>query len=144
MRRPRARPLVAALLLAFLIPAAAAVSGCGAADTEVAGYVGAWQRVVAGAPDPSLTLVVTRSSEGATLAFTDASGLQAQGVASLEDDRLVLRMPADNGTLDAATSLEVTLGADGRLVVDRVLDDGTTEPVWIYERAPAALPSSEP
>ena len=78
------------------------------------------------------------------VAFTDASGFQAQGVASLEDGRLVLRSPTDNGVLDGATSLHVSLGGDGELVVDRVLGDGTTEPVWIYGRAPAALPSSEP
>jgi len=32
------------------------------------------------------------------------------------------------------------IGEDGQLVVDRVLADGTTEPVWIYERAPSAAP----
>jgi hypothetical protein len=29
---------------------------------------------------------------------------------------------------------------NGQLVVDLVLADGTTEPVWIYEQAPAGSP----
>ena len=46
-----------------------------------------------------------------------------------------MEMPAENGIVDGATSLQLSLDAGGQLVVDRVLADGTTEPVWVYARA---------
>ena len=49
-------------------------------------------------------------------------------------------MPAANGIIDGATSLQLSLDAGGQLVVDQVLDDGTTEPVWVYDRTSSAAP----
>jgi hypothetical protein len=114
-----------------------ALSGCGgSSDPELAAYVGSWQRVVGGEPDAALTLVVARTDEGATLTFADSSGPRtASGEATVQDGCLVLDMPVGAGILDGVTRLQVSLDAGGQLVVDKVLDDGTTEPVWLYDRA---------
>ncbi len=36
------------------------------------------------------------------------------------------------------SDLQLSVDENGQLVVDLVLADGTTEPVWIYDRAPAS------
>jgi hypothetical protein len=130
----RAVAALAALLVLIVVTAVVA-SGCGGSDAQLAAFTGSWQRVVSGEPDPSYTLLVERSEDGTTLAFIDPSGFRAQGRATLREDYLVMEMPADNGIFDGATSLQVSLDSGGQLIVDRVLDDGTTEPVWVYDRA---------
>lgn len=128
-------------LLLALVALAAAASSCGAgSDARLAAYLGAWERVVAGEPDPGHALVVERSDDGATLTFVDPSGRQSQGFASFADGVLTMEMPLQNGILDGASGLRVSLDAGGQLVVDRVLGDGTSEPVWVYDRAPSVAP----
>jgi hypothetical protein len=140
-RAPRSA-LRAGLLFALFVAAAVVASGCGgSAAAEVGAYSGAWQRVVGGEPEPSFTLLVEQTGEGAELIFADASGVRAQGVATLEDGCLVLQVPADNGIVDGASVLKLSLGDGGQLVVDRVLGDGTTEPVWVYDRAASVAPA---
>ena len=136
----RVRTPIAILLFVFAVVATATVAGCGSSDSQLAAYLGAWQRVVGGEPDPSLTLLVARTDDGASLTFTDQSGSRSEGVATLEDASLVMDMPAANGIIDGATRLQLSLDAGGQLVVDQVLDDGTTEPVWVYDRTSTAAP----
>jgi type IV pilus biogenesis protein CpaD/CtpE len=137
----RVRTPIAALLFVIAVVATATVAGCGgSSDSQLAAYVGAWQRVVGGEPDPSLTLLVARTDDGASLTFTDQSGSRSEGVATLKDASLVMDMPAANGIIDGATRLQLSLDAGGQLVVDQVLDDGTTEPVWVYDRTSTAAP----
>jgi hypothetical protein len=138
--RTLVRILVCGLLLTVLTTAALAC-GCGAAsDAETGAYLGSWQRVVAGEPDPSHVLHVERRGDSVRLTFSDDSGPKA-GEATLEDGCLVMSMPAANGIMDGATGLQLSLGDSGQLVVDRVLDDGTTEPVWVYDRTAPVGPA---
>lgn len=138
----RARPgrlpagaVAALVLLALLLPTAAPACGDSAAS-GVALYVGDWQRVEGGEPDPAVTLHVERAGDDAALTFQGSTGsFQAQATATLQDDLLVVTMPAENGIVDGATGLQLSLDAGGQLVVDQVLGDGTTEPVWVYARA---------
>ena len=60
----------------------------------------------------------------------------------MEDDHLSCTLP--NGDDPAPTpapgvptesDLQLSVDVNGQLVVDLVLADGTTEPIWIYERA---------
>jgi hypothetical protein len=55
-----------------------------------------------------------------------------------------MEMPASNAILDGTTTLWLGLDDDDRLVVDRVLDDQTAEPVWVYELGASAAPAPEP
>ena len=71
------------------------------------------------------------------------TGFSAGGVAKLEDGYLALELPAGDGLLDAP-GLQLSLDVNGQLVVDQVLDDGTTEPVWVYERASSSGAATEP
>jgi hypothetical protein len=143
--RPLAGALVTLLLVA-LVPLVAAATGCGSAaeSTEVAAYLGSWQRVEGGAADAQRTLLVERQDDVVRAEFSDlTTGFDAGGVATLEDGYLALDLPAGNGLLDAP-GLQISLDANGQLIVDRVLDDGTTEPVWVYERAPSPGATTEP
>jgi hypothetical protein len=126
---------VAAFFLLALALAAAA-SACGdSAASGVAPYLGDWQRVDGGEPDPAVTLLVESDGDDASLTFQDSTrSLRARATATLRDDRLIVEMPAENGVVDGAAQLQLSLDA-GQLVVDQVLADGTTEPVWIYARA---------
>ena len=140
MRRARpARPfaaVLAALFLLTLVLLAALVTACGdSAASGVALYLGDWQRVDGGEPNPAVTLLVEPDGDRASLTFQDATrSFRAQTTAALQDDLLVMEMPAENGIVDGATSLQLSLDAGGQLVVDEVLADGTTEPVWVYAR----------
>jgi hypothetical protein len=126
----------ASLFLLVLVLLATAVTACGdSAASGVALYLGDWQRVVGGEPDPAVTLLVEADGDDAALTFEDTTrSFRAQAVAMLQDDLLVMEMPAENGIVDGATSLQLSLDAGGQLVVDQVLADGTTEPVWVYAR----------
>jgi hypothetical protein len=134
--RPLAGALVALLPFALLPIVVIAVAACGPAaeSNETAAYFGSWQRVEGGAADPRQTLVVERQGDAVRATFSDlTTGSTSGGVAALEDGYLVLDLPAGSGLLDAP-GLQFSLDANGQLVVDRVLGDGTTEPVWVYER----------
>jgi hypothetical protein len=137
LRRARpGRPAAVAVLLALVL-FAAAVAACGdSAASGVALYLGDWQRVDGGEANPSVTLLVERDGDDASLTFRDSTRpFQAQTTAALRDGLLVMEMPTENGIIDGATSLQLSLDAGGQLVVDQVLTDGTTEPVWVYARA---------
>jgi len=127
---------VATLVLFALLLIAGAVTACGgSAASGVPLYLGAWQRVDGGEPNPAVTLLVEAKGDDAALTFRDLSrSFQAQTTATLQDDILVMEMPAENGIVDGATSLQLSLDAGGQLVIDQVLADGTSEPVWVYER----------
>ena len=43
----------------------------------------------------------------------------------------------------SASDLQLSVDENGQLIVDLVLADGTTEPVWVYDRATAPA-SAEP
>jgi hypothetical protein len=130
-----------ALLALFVVIAAAA--GCGGASSDIGPYLGAWQRVDGGAPSSDFTLTVTTQGDGAALDFANHSNGQSQTVAAtVEDGYLACTLP--NGAdpvpspapgVPAESDLQLSLDGNGQLVVDLVLADGTTEPVWIYERA---------
>jgi hypothetical protein len=138
----RARPdrpsaaVVAALVLLTLVLLAGAAAACGdSAASGVALYLGDWQRVEGGEPNPAVTLHVEADGDDAALTFEDSTrSFRAQAPATPQDDVLVMEMPAENGIVDGATSLQLSLDAGGQLVVDQVLADGTSEPVWVYER----------
>ncbi len=142
--RPSAGGLVVLALLA-LVPLAVGATACGSAESDQIGaYVGSWQRVVGGAADPRQALVVGRQDGAARVTFHDLqNGSAAGGLATLEDGYLALDLPVGSGLLDAP-EVQLSLDGSGQLVVDRVLGDGTTEPVRVYERAPAPGASTEP
>jgi hypothetical protein len=125
---------VAALFLLAL--ALAAVSACGdSAASGVGPYLGDWQRVDGGEPNPAVTLLVESDGDDASLTFQDSvRSFRARAPATLQDDLLIVETPAENGIVGGAAQLQLSLDA-GQLVVDQVLADGTTEPVWIYARA---------
>jgi hypothetical protein len=125
---------LALFALVALVAAGVTACGSGAQSNEIAAYLGSWQRVEGGEADPQQTLLVEPQGDTVRTTFGDlTTGLTSGGVATLEDGILVLALPADNGLLDAP-ALQLSLDAAGRLVVDRDLGDGTTEPVWVYER----------
>ncbi|HTX70444.1 MAG TPA: hypothetical protein VMH50_15055 [Thermoleophilia bacterium] len=144
--RPPACILLAPALAAVFVLAAIALSACGGvtSSNQIAGYLGVWQRVVGGEPDSRLTLVVERQGDAARATFSDLqTGSAAGGVTTPGDDYLSLELPAGNSLLDA-TGLQLSLDDNGELVVDKVLSDGTTEPVWIYARAASPVATSAP
>ena len=144
--RPLAGALVTLVLLALVTLAAAAATACGSAaeSNEIAAYLGSWQRVDGGEANAQQTLLVERQDDAARATFSDLStGFTAAGVTTLKDGYLVLELPAGNGLLDAP-GLQLSLDVNGQLVVDQVLSDGTTEPVWVYERAASPGAATEP
>jgi len=136
-----------ALLAACLLVAAAA--GCGGSPAEdVAPYLGAWQRLEGGAPDPLSTLTIARRDDAVSATFADQTrGASVTVPATAEDGYLACTLPAgDTGlpVLDgspAQSDLQLSLDENGQLVVDLVLEDGTLEPVLIYDRAAAPSPA---
>jgi hypothetical protein len=127
--------LVLSALLSILLACGAMARGDAASSNDVAAYLGTWQRVTGGEPDAQRSLVVERQDGDTRVTFGDlTTGLSAGGVVTVRAGRLSLDPPTGNGILDAP-GLQLSLGADGRLVVDEVPDDGTTEPVWVYERS---------
>jgi hypothetical protein len=142
-----ARFLLGVLLLVL---SAAGVAACGgSASSDVGPYLGVWQRVEGGTPNPDFTLTVARQSDGALVTFADlANGQDRTGVATPEDGYLALRLPAGDGARPVPSvspsagaplesDLQLSVDENGQLIVDLVLADGTTEPVGIYERMPS-------
>ena len=137
-------------LLAFLVLAAAVAAGCGGSPaTDVAPYLGVWQRVEAGAPNPDFTLTIARRDDAAGVTFANVSnGMSETVAATAEDGYLACTLPTGDDPapspvpgVPAESDLQLSLDDNGQLVVDLVLADGTLEPVWIYERAAASSPA---
>jgi hypothetical protein len=135
-------------LLASVVLAAAVAAGCGGSPAaDVAPYLGVWQRVEAGAPNPDFTLTIARRDDAAGVTFASVSSGRSETVAATaEDGYLACSLPTGDDPapslapgVPAASDLQLSLDDNGQLVVDLVLADGTLEPVWIYERA--AVPS---
>jgi hypothetical protein len=136
-------------LLASAVLAAAVAAGCGgSAATDVAPYLGVWQRVEAGEPNPDFTLTIARRDDAAGVTFASAFDATSQTVtATAADGFLACTLPTGKSGLQSAeggaparADLQLSLDDNGQLVVDLVLADGTLEPVWIYERAAASSP----
>ncbi len=137
-------------LLAFVVLAAAVTAGCGGSpSTDVAPYLGVWQRVEAGAPNPDFTLTIARQDDAAGVTFANvSSGMSETVAATAEDGYLACSLPTGDDPapspvagVPAESDLQLSLDDNGQLVVDVVLADGTLEPVWIYERAAAPSPA---
>ena len=140
------------LALALLVIAAAGVAACGgSSSSDIGPYLGVWQRVEAGAPNPDFTLTVARQGDGAAVTFANLSNRQSRTVAATaEDGYLACTLPngddpqtpaagpSPSSGVPSVSDLQLSLDENGQLVVDLVLADGTTEPVWIYDRAPAS------
>jgi hypothetical protein len=141
----------------LFVIAAAGVAACGGSSSSDLGpYLGVWQRVDAGAPNPAVTLTVARQGDGAAVTFANLSNGQSRTVAaSAEDGYLACSLSARDDSMvrpagpgspspgvhsspPAASNFQLSVDENGQLVVDLVLADGTTEPVWIYDRAPSA------
>jgi hypothetical protein len=144
--------LLALLALVIMTAAVVAAAGCGgSASSDIGPYLGVWQRVDGGAPSPDFTLSVTTQGDGASVTFANAANGQSQTVAAtVEDGFLACTLSNGDGPaptpapgVPAESDLQLSLDGSGRLVVDLVLADGTTEPIWIYERA-APSASAEP
>ena len=144
-RRTRAGFL---LLLALVAVTAAAACG-GSSSTDVGPFLGVWQRVDGGAPDPDFTLTVASGDDGAAVTFANlANGQRQTVVATLEDGFLACSLPTGDDPapspapgVPAESDLRLTLDENDQLVVDLVLADGTLEPIWIYDRAAASVPA---
>jgi hypothetical protein len=143
-------PLRALVALALLALAAASVVACGgSASADIAPYLGVWQRVDGGVPDPDFTLTVARQGDQAAATFANLANGQAKTVAAtVEDGYLACTLPTGEDPaaspvpgVPTESDLQLSLDENGQLVVDLVLADGTLEPVWIYDRAPASAPS---
>jgi hypothetical protein len=146
------RLLALLALVIITVTAAVPAAGCGGSGSaDIGQYLGAWQRVDGGEPDPDFTLTVTTQGDGAALTFANAANGQSQTVAAtVEDDHLSCRLPNGDDPaptpvpgVPAESDLQLSVDVNGQLVVDLVLADGTTEPIWIYERA-ASSASVEP
>ena len=141
-----------ALALALLVMAAAGAVACGgSSSSDVGPYLGVWQRVEAGAPNPDFTLTVTRRGDGAAATFANLSNGQNRTVAATaKDGYLACTLPnrddphaqpagpSPSSGVPLESDLQLSVDENGQLVVDLVLADGTTEPVWVYDRAPAS------
>ena len=150
-RRARGRFV---LVLALVVVAAAAVAACGGSpSSDIGPYLGAWQRVEGGAPDPDFTLTVVRQGDQGAVTFVSLSnGQDRTVVATVDDGYLACSLPAvddpqvQSGAASpppAESDLQLSVDENGQLVVDLVLADGTLEPIWIYDRAPASA-AAEP
>ena len=150
-----------AVALFTLIAAAALSAGCGGSSSADLGiYLGAWERVDGGEPDPAFTLTVAEQGDGAAVTFANLSNGQSRTVAATaEDGYLACTLPTGDGLptpstgsgspapgaqqVPSASDLQLSVDENGQLVVDLVLADGTLEPIWIYDRATASA-SAEP
>jgi hypothetical protein len=149
-RAGRASGVRLLVLLALAVIVAAAIGCGGSGSADVGPYLGAWQRVDGGAPDPDFTLAVTTQGGGAALTFANQSSGQSQTLAAtVEDGYLACTLPNGDDpaptlalAVPAESDLQLSVDGNGQLVVDLVLADGTTEPIWIYERAAAVAPSA--
>ncbi len=142
------------LLLAFLPLAAAGAAGCGgSAQADVGPYLGVWQRVEGGAPNPAFTLTIARQDGDTSATFANLTNGESQRVtATNEDGYLACKLPTGDSEVQPSpasvpldSDLQLSLEENGQLVVDLVLADETLEPIWIYERSsPAASAPAEP
>jgi len=166
----RRRALSVAALGAVLLAAGstAFAAGCGETTTaDLATLRGTWYRVEAGAPNPVFSLVVAAEERGAAVTFVDRSEGTSQTVAGSVDAGIIscalsttdpaLTAPEIDETSPTSppatplptgpetpvlVDLELSIDeSSGQLIVDRVLADGTLEPVWLYERADGVTPS---
>ncbi len=140
------------LVLALVVVAAAAVAACGGSSSaDIGPYLGVWQRIEGGAPNPDLALTVVRQEEEGAVTFADLADGQDQTVlATVEDGYLACTLPViDDPQVQAGVAspspvksdLQLSVDENGQLVVDLVLADGTLEPIWIYDRALAPAPA---
>jgi hypothetical protein len=142
--------------------AALAAAGCSgpSGNVTIHSFVGAWQRVDGGVPNPAVTLEIVAASSGASLNFADKTSTHsltvlgaladgtldatlsaaegsALGLPSLRSPAGVTPSPgaasATSGSIAIALSLDDTAP---QLTLDVVGDDGTSQPVLIYQRAP--------
>ena len=143
----RSALLVALALLALV---AAAIVACGGSSSpDIGPYLGVWQRVDGGVPDPDFTLTVARQGDEAAVTFANlANGQDQTVVATVEDGYLACTLPTGDDPapspapgVPAESDLQLSVDENGQLVVDLVLADGTLEPIWIYDRAPASAPA---
>jgi len=150
-----------AVALFTLIAAAALSAGCGGSSSADLGiYLGAWQRVDGGVPDPDFTLTVAEQGDGASVTFANQTNGQSQTVTvTSQDGYLACTLPTGEGLptpstgsgspapgaqqIPSASDLQLSVDENGQLVADLVLADGTLEPIWIYDRATASA-SAEP
>jgi hypothetical protein len=146
------------LVLPVLILLAAFVAGCGGSSSSgVALYLGDWQRVDGGEPDPAFTLKVVQQGDGAAVTFANQTNGMSQTVVGKPGDGFLActlangdaaaagaASPAGASGVPAESDLQLSVDAGGQLVVDLVLSDGTLEPVWIYDRAPVSGATTEP
>jgi len=150
-------PVVAIAIVALVLFAAAGAAGCGGSRADLGAYVGAWQRVEVGVPNPDFTVTVAVQGDGTAITFADRANSVTTTVAgTAEDGSLACVLPSGDHSLGEAvppgspspgvapgpSDLRLSIDEDGQLVVDVVLSDGTLEPVLIYDRTPA--PSPEP
>lgn len=157
-RRVACRAFVAAALPLLLLAAAFAAAGCGGSTTADAltSFLGDWERIEGGAPNPDFTLAIVARGDGASVTFANLIDGMRQTVAGTVQDGFIACAvsTADSGAgaspgasatpypePEAKSVVQLSLDDDGRLVVDLVLADGTLEPIWVYERAGAVGPS---
>jgi hypothetical protein len=140
------------LALALFLIAAAGLAACGdSSSSDIGPYLGVWQRVEAGAPNPDFTLTVARQGDGTAVTFANLSNGQSRTVAATAvDGYLACTLPnghdpqaqlagsSPSAGVPSESDLQLSVDENGQLIVDLVLADGTTEPVWIYERALSA------
>lgn len=131
-RGPRPPALVLLLVLVFV--AAVGLAACGdSPSVDVGPYLGVWHRVDGGVPDPAVTLTIAGLEDGYTVTLADpGSGRRETVPATAGDGYLACTLAAPE------SDVQLSLDESGQLVVDRVLADGTLEPVWIYDRASSA------
>ena len=141
------------LLLLALLPLAAAGVGCGGSpQADLGPYLGVWQRLEGGAPNPAFTLTIARQGDDASATFANLTNGESQTVpASIEDGHLTCTLPTDDTDAQPSptgvpleSDLQLSLEVNGQLVVDLVLADDTLEPIWIYERSSSAPAPAEP
>ena len=138
------------LLLALPLLAAAGAAGCGGSpQADLGPYLGVWQRVEGGAPNPAFTLTIARQDDDASATFANLTNGESQSVtAGIEDGHLACTLPTDDTDVQPSpagvpleSDLQLSLEENGQLVVDLVLADDTLEPIWIYERSSSAAPA---
>jgi len=156
----RGRSFLAVALLTLII-AAALAAGCGGSSSADLGiYLGVWQRVDGGEPNPDFTLTVAEQGNGASVTLANhTNGLSQTVAATAQDGYLACSLPNGDSSraqpavsgspvpdvqqVPSASDLQLSVDENGQLIVDLVLADGTTEPVWVYDRATAPA-SAEP
>lgn len=147
----RVRAVAALLVAAAVLLAGIGLAACGDSRAPLDALAGTWLRIDGGQPAADLVLTVAGSGDaGARVTFVDkATGDSLSATARLEDDVLQATLPSADGSALAVPGvsgeLTVRLSIDegtGELVVDRVLADGTSEPLWLYERAAETSPGS--